>query len=208
LGIIITVEKIVSGEEKAWDTLLAMDPADVCNRTGAEFDHDSGIYSLRSFGLIFTLDPKKKEIRNIDPEGAIFLGRLNYFFGLSLLWYLVKAVGEVPSGKLVKPVCMPGGDIFFRGTHVLPLESIAKKYGTDREGFLAKGRVYGGRPVAYGDAAIELRAMPKIPVTLILWLEDEEWPPRADLLFDSTASAHFAVDVLWSVAMMSVLVFL
>jgi hypothetical protein len=50
--------------------------------------------------------------------------------------------------------------------------------------------------------------MPRIPVTLILWLSDEEFPARADLLFDSTCEIHLPLDILWSIAMMTILVFL
>ncbi len=50
--------------------------------------------------------------------------------------------------------------------------------------------------------------MPKIPVTLILWLQDEEFPARADLLFDSSCELHVPIDIIWSIAMMSTLVML
>ncbi len=127
---------------------------------------------------------------------------------LSLLWYVIKASDVMPCNKLVKPAGMSGGDIFFRGSHVLPLESIAKKYAHNRRSFRERGLLHGGRVVEYGDAAIELSPFPKVPVTVILWLADEEWDARADLLFDSTASNHLPIDLLWSVAMMSVLIFL
>ena len=61
--------------------------------------------------------------------------------------------------------------------------------------------------VRYGDAAIVLFPLPKVPTTMILWVEDDEFPARADLLFDATCTAHLPLDVLWSVAMMSVLLF-
>ena len=60
----------------------------------------------------------------------------------------------------------------------------------------------------YGDASVELLPLPRIPVTLILWLSDYEFPARADLLFDSTCEQRLPLDVIWSIAMMSVLVML
>jgi hypothetical protein len=56
--------------------------------------------------------------------------------------------------------------------------------------------------------AMKLYPLPKIPVFLILWLKDEEYPPRADLLFDSTCEAQVPLDIIWSIAMLSVLVML
>ena len=200
--------EIISGEDKAWEIITGLSAADVCRRTGAVFDDASLTYRLEAFGMLFSLDPQKKEILNLSPEGAIFLGRLRYFFVLSALWYMVKATDAGASGRLLKPSGMPGGDIFFRGSHVLPLDGIAKKYAHDGEGFRGRGAVYGGRMVSYGDVAVEFLPFPKIPVTVVLWLADEEWDARADILFDASALQHLPIDVLWSVAMMSVLVFL
>jgi hypothetical protein len=200
--------EIISGEDKAWEILAGLLPDDVCRRTGALYNDRSKMYSLSAFGTLFSVDPEKKIILNLETAGEIFLARLHYFFVLSLLWYMVKASDVKPAGKLVKPSGMTGGDIFFRGSHVLPLESIARKYAHDRRAFRERGLLHAGRVVEYGDVAIELSPFPKVPVTVILWLADDEWEARADLLFDATALNHLPIDVLWSVAMMSVLIFL
>lgn len=200
--------EIISGEDKAWEIVAGMLPDDVCRRTGALYDDSSKRYTLSSFGTLFSIDPQKKVIMNIDPRGDMFLTRLRYFFVLSLLWYMGKASDVNPCGNLVKPSGITGGDLFFRGSHLLPLESIAKKYSRSRKGFRERGLSHGGKIVEYGDAAVELSPFPKVPVTVILWLSDEEWDARADILFDSTALNHLPIDLLWSVAMMSVLIFL
>ena len=199
---------IITGEDKAWEAIAALEPADVCLRTGAGYDSDAGIYRLPAFGTWFAVDPWKRQISNLEPAGEVFLKRLRYFFVLSALWYMVKAADIRPSGSLVKPSGMTGGDIFFRGSHVLPLDAVAARYGKDRQGFREKAGSFRARKVPYGDAAAEFFPFPKIPVTVILWLADEEWDARADLLFDSTALSHLPIDVLWSVAMMTLLMLL
>ncbi len=199
---------IVSGVDKAWGILSCLGPDDVCGRAGAGVEYKNGIYHLKSFGRVFSVDTGKKEILSLSAGGDVFLGKFVYFFKVSALWYLIKAADTMPSGKLLKPSGITGGDIFFRGSHILPLDAVAAKYAKNRDGFIARGITLGGKEVDYGDAALELHPLPKIPVTLILWLEDMEWGPRVDLLFDSTASSHLPLDILWSVAMMSALVFL
>jgi hypothetical protein len=200
--------EIITGEDKAWEIIAGLSPEEVCGRTGAVFDDTSRTYRLQAYGIGFSLDPQKKEIVASEEQGEIFLKRLRYFFVLSFLWYMVKATNAEPAGKLVKPSGLPGGDIFFRGTHVLPLDGIAGKYAHDREGFIRKGIAFGGRELSYGDAAIEFLPFPKIPVVVILWLADEEWDARADLLFDASSLQHLPIDILWSIAMMTVLVLL
>jgi hypothetical protein len=136
----------------------------------------------------------------------LLLDRLGYFSRLSILLYLTSAKNIPFSGRLVQPVNLKGGHIFFRGTHILPLDKLALKYGNDAGGFLKRGTALGGRQMNHGDVSVQLFPFPRIPVVVILWQEDEEFPPRTDLLFDSTCEFHLALDILWSTAMKSLLI--
>jgi hypothetical protein len=194
-----------TGESKAWDLLVASDPAAVCARAGVDFDAASGAYLVPSFGRRFTVAPSDRQILGLEPDGESFLKGHADLLRLSVLWYLVKASPTSPSGNLVRPASLPGGEIFARGTHVLPLEALAAKYSKRPGAFLSAGFALGGRAATYGDVAVELPPFPKVPTTVILWTEDDEFPARADLLFDATGPHHLPLDILWSVAMLSVL---
>jgi hypothetical protein len=197
-----------TGEKLAWELLAECDPADVCRRARVEYDQGAGLYRLVSFGCPFTVDPVNRVLANGTPEGEIFLKRLAYFFRLSVLWHLVKARDIPLAGRLEKPEGLPGGDIYFKGSHVLPLDAVAGKYGRDRDAFLARGAAMGGKPVSYGDGAVELTGLPRMPTTVLLWTADDEFPARVDLLFDASAPQQAPLDIVWSVAMMSLLAFL
>ncbi|MGD1075214.1 MAG: DUF3786 domain-containing protein [Thermodesulfovibrionales bacterium] len=201
--------KIVHGEEKAWKTLSLLAPEDVCRRSSATFDHETGIYGITSFGIDFSISPQDKTLFTNAPEGDLFLGRLKDFFRLSLLWYLASSK-EIPfTGRLIKPIDVKGGQRFFTGTHVLPLNQIAEKYARDKDGFLKKGWEFGAEVLDYGDASLRIFPLRRVPVTFILWLEDEEFPPRVDLLFDSSCELQISLsDIIWSIAMMASLVML
>ncbi|MHB8835083.1 MAG: DUF3786 domain-containing protein [Candidatus Methylomirabilia bacterium] len=194
-----------TGENRAWELLAAGDPAQVCVRAEADFDPDDGRYRILSFGRVFTVNPVERLILGSETGGEAFLTRYVSLFRLALLWYLIKATAARPSGKLVKPASLPGGDIFVKGSHILPLAALAAKYATRPAAFLAAGAALGGIPAAYGDAALVLSPFPKVPATVLLWIEDDEFPARADLLFDTTAPQHLPTDILWSVALMSIL---
>jgi hypothetical protein len=195
-----------SGENKAWEILAAADPAAVCRNAEADFIADSGLYTLRSFNSVIQISQSARQLESSDPAGEVLLGRLCYFSRLSILWYMTSAKDVPLSGRLVNPGNLKGGQLFFRGTHVLPLERLAEKYTADSAAFVTRGVALGGEKSSYGDASVTLYPLPRIPVTLILWCGDEEFPPRADLLFDSSCESHLALDILWSIAMMSVLI--
>lgn len=197
---------MVSGEEKIWRTLLELDRREVCRRTDAVFHESSGLYVLKSFGKDFFISPQDKQISGIGPGSEIFLQRLGYFFKLSVTGYLALAKDVSPTGRLINPVNMKDGQLFFRGSHVLPLDRVAEKYGADEDGFLRRGKELEGERLEYGDASLRLYPLPRVPVALILWTADEEFPARADLLFDSSVEIQLPIDVIWAIAMLSVLV--
>ncbi len=201
--------KTVHGEGKAWEILSLQSPEDVCKRSLASYDRVSGLYEIKSFGIDFKVSPSEKRIFSSAPESSLFLETLKDFFRLSVLWYMTSAKDIPFTGRLIRPLDVKGGQRFFAGTHVLPLNDLAGKYGGDREGFLKRGREFGAGVLSHGDASIRLFPLPRVPVTLILWVEDEEFPARVDLLFDSTCDLQISLsDLIWSVAMMSCLVML
>ena len=197
-----------SGEKKAWEVLRGLDPADVCRNASVTYERSDGVYILGSFNTGFSIHPKTEDITNLAPQGEIFLGRYRRFFTLSALWYLVNAQDMPLSGRLVKPHSIKGGDMFLRGSHILPLERLAAKYGSNKQTFIERGKELGAEVGVHGDAALKIYPLPRIPVVLILWEGDEEFPARADLLLDSTCELHSPLDIIWSVAMLSVLVML
>lgn len=197
---------ISSGVEKAWEILRSLEPSVVCRNSNVSFDEANNYYSVRSFCCEFSVDPYHKTIQSINNTGEDIIRKHGYFFIHSCLWYLIHGKDIPLSGRLVKPANLQGGDLFFRGSHTLPLENLAQKYGEDASSFFQKGRELSAEAATYGDASIRLFPLPKIPVTLILWLKDEEFPARTDLLFDSTADLHLPLDMLWSLAMLSILV--
>ncbi len=199
--------KTAGGEAKAWDALIEMDPARICSGAGVAYDASSGVYGIKAYGMDFTACTRDRTIASENPQAAPFLERYKDFFRLSLLWYLTSAKDIPATGRLVRPVDVKGGQRFFTGTHVLPLDRVENRFGKDKMGFLERGLRFGAEIVRYGDAAVRLFPLPRVPVTIILWLDDGEFPARANLLFDSTVDYQISLsDIVWSIAMMSTLV--
>ena len=75
----------------------------------------------------------------------------------------------------------------------------------DLDGFKERGRELGGKGLDHGDAAIRLYPFPKLPVTMILWMGDNEFTAQVDFFFDATCDKQLPTDVLWSTGMVTVL---
>lgn len=197
----------MQGEVHAWERLAACDPADVCARAAVEYSADRG-YLVPVFGHPIAVDPGTSTMQGASPESEFVLTKTAYFSRLSILHYLLGAQKIAPTGRLLKPTELKSGQIYLQGSHLLPLEPIAARFGDDPAGFLDQAARFGGEPRTYGDAAAELLPFPRIPITLILWLEDEEYPARSYLLFDEICELQLPPDILWSVAMMCALAML
>ncbi len=196
--------KMTLGEEKAWEILSGLSLKDVGMSASATCDETGGSYCVKSFGMDFVVSPRDRNISSNTPGSEILLDTLKDLFRLSLLSYLTSAKDIPFSGKLIRPVDVKGGQRFFTGTYELPLQEVAEKYGNSPEEFLRRGTELGAERTQFGDVSLRLYPLPRVPVSLILWLQDEEFPPRADLLFDSTVDLQISLsDVIWAIAMIS-----
>jgi len=194
----------IPGEDEAWAKLATLDPAKVCRRTSAGFDQQAEIYTLKSYGCDISISPSDKRIFSSSPKGEELLDKVDA--SLTLLWYLASLHSVPLSGKLIKPGSLPGGQIFEKGTHVLPLEPLAEKYAQAPEAFIETGKMWGGENLDYGDAAIQLWPLPQVPTTLILRTADEEFPALVNLVLDSNCKIQLPTDIIWALCMMSALI--
>ncbi|MEW6333967.1 MAG: DUF3786 domain-containing protein [Thermodesulfobacteriota bacterium] len=192
------------GEQEAWNILGDLNPGDVAAGAPAFFNARDAAYRLTCCGQDVIVSLRSRAISSGSGLGALFVGDLGHYSRLSILRYLIHARDLPLSGRLVRPADLPGGDIFVRGSHILPLERAAAYFSHQPGEFLGVARSLGGVPEHHGDLAVRLFPFPRVPVLLILWLADEEFPPAASLLLDSSCSSYLPPDIVWSVCMLAV----
>lgn len=197
---------MASGTDTAWTMLEGLPPDQVCANAGVRCSPAGEAYLLSCFGQEIAVRPGRRELTADTPAGETLLGRFRYFSELSILWYLASAKAVPLSGKLIRPSDLKAGQIFATGSHVLPLDKLAQKYGGDPQAFFARGSLLGGEAACLGDAAVRLLPFPRVPVVLVLWKECEEFRARTDLLFDSTCELQLPQDIVWATAMLSCLI--
>lgn len=63
-------------------------------------------------------------------------------------------------------------------------------------------KAYITSPLDYGDSSVVIEALPLVPVALVLWKGDEEFPPEGNVLFDRNISNILsAEDIAWLAGM-------
>ena len=196
------------GIEYAWNLLVTCDPPDVVRRAAVTYSPDSGQYVVPMLGHEVIVDPVERTLVGSSQEAEFMLTKMAYFSRLSVLHYLLNARDIEPTGRLVKPEQLKSGLMYLQGSHLLPLDQTASRFARDPEGFFAQAAHFGGEHREYGDLAVEFRPFPRVSITLIVWQEDDEFPARSYLLLDETCELQLPADILWSVAMLCMLVML
>ena len=184
--------------EILWQRLDALDGARTAARAVCGYDAGQERYSITMLTDEYSVDPATKRIRRGGGERGGFLEQL------CILSYLINAKDVSPSGKLVKPESLPAGQFFFRGIHGLPTEKLAAAFGDDPSRLVQHAKRLRGRCRDYGDAAVEISILPKVPVTFVVWRGDKEYTATASILFDETAAEHMPLDALLAAANLAV----
>ena len=111
--------------------------------------------------------------------------------------YLIEAKNIPLSRRWISAKDLKGGEMFFRGPHSFPVLPLEKRFVKDGEKFLALGEKFGVRKDTLGDASFQVAVLPRVPLQVVLWFEDKDFPARISFLFDSTVEKHLPLDAIY-----------
>lgn len=183
-------------DDALWKTLQKANPETISRNCEVSFDHRQERYLVPVLDEVYSVFPKNKTIIKL-PESDASQEKFQVELSLFLLHYLLGTKNIPLAGKRVSEKELKGGEMFFRGPHTLSTHGIIKKFGNNPEGFVAAGLKLTGEKVNLGDAAIELKAAPKVQITYVLWREDEEFPASVKILFDPTIQEFLPLDIIY-----------
>lgn len=182
--------------EGLWRQLVDLDPAETAQRAGCEYLSGPERYVVTMLNVQYEVDPGNAGIFVVGdaspPKIAGFIEQL------CILAYLLGAKDIPLANKLVKAESLPGGQFFFRGPHLLPTEKLKKAFGDNPEALIQASQQFDAEKCEFGDASVKFNALPRIPLTFVIWRGDEEFAARASVLFDKTAADHMPLDALWA----------
>lgn len=181
--------------EDLWTILSGMDVIDVEARSLSEYNLETKSYRLRILNSDYDISPAN---RSIKLAGAFPDHSPDFYLELAAVNYLIGAKDLPLIGKWVAKTQFPSGPLFFRGLHKMPTYELEEAFSHNKDGFISRALSYGGKTVDGGDCAFEFLFFPRLPVRLLLWLADEEFPARMVFLFDRSADQHLQLDGLWA----------
>lgn len=165
---------------------------------------DPSVLSLNAEATLTTLTDGKIItmpffLRPVDityPEGNISYSGGNNAPSLQeqglIMHYLLGAANLPPSNELITFREIPSGEFYYQPFVNRAQIPLVNTFGSAPALFLKVGRKAGGTDAGLGDASLTFHPLPKIPITLVLWQGDEEFPPTGNILFD--ANIKFYLD--------------
>ncbi|MFC2005482.1 DUF3786 domain-containing protein [Chloroflexota bacterium] len=111
-----------------------------------------------------------------------------------ILHYLISAKGTPTANKLITFRELPEGKIYHPTFAKRTSQPILNYFGKEPNILVAAGEKLGGCKVDYGDMAVTISAFSRVPITIILWLGDEEFTPQGNVLFDASISDYLSTE--------------
>jgi hypothetical protein len=111
-----------------------------------------------------------------------------------LLYYLTLADGSAPAERWIAFRELPDGWLYHQAFQGYSGDVLARELGNDADTFVAAAAALGGVPLDLGDRAYGFTALPRVKLAVVYWLGDDEFAPRAQVLFDAAAGHYLTTD--------------
>jgi len=176
--------------------LSEQNPMEVCTRALCSYDNANKFYTVSLWGEGYRIYPHQFRIECIGKNPQ----RFHSYFELFIVHYLLKVKEIEASSQWISEKDITEGMTFFRGPHAIPTNLISTRFDSDMEGFNNRCEELKGIPVSLADAAYIFEITPRIPVAVLYWRGDDEFPTESKILYDKTIVRHFASDIIYALA--------
>lgn len=170
-------------------TLRARDPATVAALSGAAWDAGAPGFELELIGErcrlawpdLVALHPGAPEPLAADLQGL-------------LLYYLALADGSDPAGRWVSFRELPDGWLYHQAFQGYTGDLLARSLANAVDAFDGAAGALNGERLDAGDRGYVIPCLPRVRLAVVYWLGDDEFEPRAQLLFDARAGRYLTTD--------------
>jgi hypothetical protein len=159
--------------------------------------YEDGKFTLKFYNRTFVIHHPEVKVEEVGVDAPVPM-----WISLILLHYLVHSSGIPVEGHWISYRELPGATLFEQRFRQMAIQPLINVYGNDAKGLKKAGESLGGLPMdRTGDAAYRFLSLPKIPVSVILYLGEDEIPSTVNILFDAAAPSYLPTEDLSYVGM-------
>lgn len=185
------VYNLILGKEydALWMTIKNRSTDDIVQSTGISYNNILNKFVFEFMKQKIYVDMLNKTISSTDDT------KIEYELGVVIVTYLTLAKNLVLSDDWITVNQIPAGNMFFQGVHTLPVEKIIEYFGSDSQFLGSTCQRLGGKMVfTTADTGYQFKLLPKVPIQMLYWFKDYEFPARVSILFDRTVDQFLLLD--------------
>lgn len=172
-----------AAREIAWATLQQRDPATVAAHGLVELDEPGGRLAVPFLADRYFVDVTERKV--LFENGS----EVYPFLSVLLLHYLVGVDENALTGEWISFREFEGGDAYFGSFSDRTLAPLKNAFGHRPDLLPPAAAPLGAEPLDIGDVGLRIPVFPKVPLAVVLWRGDSEFPPEVNVLFDRTANS-------------------
>lgn len=176
----------------AAEKLLCSDIEERCTKSGASYstkDSNHGVISVDFLNKTCLIKLPEIEISYQDDGGEVPL-----WAKILILHYLNAARGEPLTHKQITFKEVTAGNFYYSSFAKRAKDPLIQVFGNQPELLLKVSEELGGRQIDAGDMGVNIPAFSRVPIHMILWRGDEEFPPDGNIMFDSTIGSYLSTE--------------
>ncbi len=171
--------------------LSSKDPPTLAAHTGARLEYEAG----QETSLVFPLLGEELQLRLPDYEIRSRSGHPPAeLHQLLALYYFAWGDGAPVSGRWISFADLPDGRFYNPAFQSYTGAELGRAFGNDLPALESAASQLDGVIQPIGDRAYAFNALPRLPVLLVCWTGDEDFPPACQLLFDASAPHYLPTD--------------
>ena len=185
-------ESLTTFLASAREELRQREPETLAALCGIQFDASARLFLVSLFGQSFEVsypDFTAHEVSSERHEATPWVHCL-------LFHYFRHASGARLAHRWISYRELPGGTFYHQAFQGYSGDRLARAIGNDLAALEMAAHKLGGKRESMGDLSFSFAALPRVPVALVYWLGDDEFPPSAKVLFDASASDYLPTDAL------------
>jgi len=160
-----------------------------CRRCGARFlkskkmislDYLNRTYLIKYPEATMTLEETEEQVTLVDK--------------ILLLHYVTQAKGTSLSGEFISFKELADAAGYFPTFYKRAIKPLVTYFGHEPERLLEMAQSISGRKADFGDASVTIYTLKMVPLTLVLWKGDAEFPAEGTIMFDRTITDYLPTE--------------